>query len=186
MLKTKFISSITIFCIFIITNICNASDIDKIVKNLGNSEGYETDVRKQAEDFYHLSMNRNVAIKILLSELKPINKKVIQIEQKGYGVEGLHIVWCIRALRFLSGCTFFTEEAKEDRNKEKNQIRILLLMQKRANEYTFFATSANQDKIYVAPMYAQESIIKKWNDWFKKQSGQLKNKNCRDVIAWYY
>lgn len=187
MVKAKYIRSvIVIFVYLIIANMCNASDLVKIVKNLGRSEGYETDVSRHAKDFYRLNMNRNDAIKILLSELKPIREKVILIEQKAHSVEGLHIVWCIRALRFLNGCTFFTEEAKEDRYTDEDQIRILLLMQKKANKYTFFATSAIHDKIYVAPIYAQESIIKQWNDWFKKYSGQLKNENCRDAIVWYY
>lgn len=178
-----------LFVVLIVLLIANTShaaeNIDLVdrIKNLGKDSGYETDTGKQAEDFYILSKNKKTAVLHLLEELKPIKESNLSTELNSKNAEGLHVVWCIRALRFFTGCMFFTEKAK-DRFAAKDQIRIMLLTQKKDNEYTFFAASAARDKIYIAPIYAQKVIIKKWNEWFKQNGEGFEYKTCKDVSIW--
>lgn len=183
---------ITIFTMLILSLVSSAlyaaenEDLVRIVKNIGKTIGYETDTKKQAEEFYVLSKNRLAAIRQLLNELKPVNESIILTDASAKNTEGLHVVWSIRALRFLSGCMFFTEKAEEDRFTTDDQIRTMLLMQKKDNEYSFFAGSAGRDKIYIAPMYVQKAIIRKWQNWFNKKDDKFDTINCRDINIWYF
>ena len=182
---------VILFAIFFLllsaNTLYSTENIDLInrIKNLGKADGYEADSSKQAEDFYILSRHQKTAVRYLLEELKPIKESNISTERIGENLEELHIVWCVRALRFLTGCMFFTETTKE-RFIAKDQIRIMLLTQKKYNEYSFFAASAAKDKIYIAPIYAQKAIIKKWNNWFKHNGENFDYKNCRDINIWYF
>lgn len=161
------------------------SEIKDIVLNLGRKSGYETDTQAQSIDFFKLNKNKSLAIRYLVKELRPIDGDFILIEDEEKHIESLHVVWCLRALRFLSDCVFFTEKERNDRLNDHDQNRVMLLMEKKDNEYSFFAASGSRDKIYIAPKYAQKSIIEKWNNWAKNYK-KLNSNTCREVTIWYF
>jgi len=146
--------------------------------NAGLLSGQETaKVREQVErlgmgddDFRivaSLAETPQLSVRVLTDELHPVKNVRILASEKDLGAE--HILWCIRALRYLTGGKDFCgKTAHTFGNSELERDRKYWLYFRHKTCISFFAMWPSRGSEYIAPEDAQNEIIKKWKDWFEK------------------
>jgi hypothetical protein len=86
-----------------------------------------------------------------------------------------HLISTIAALRYLTGGSdFYTARGKDFcaktkwkfGNSDEEKSRRYWLYFDRANCVTFFALWPSRYRVYLAPVDAQEEIIRQWNQWY--------------------
>lgn len=137
-------------------------EVEDIVKELGRSENSIDKVKE-------LSQHSEQAIPLLIEELRPLKEARILSEENKPEAE--HVLWCIRALRFLTGgvdfCATTTHRFAEN-DIEKN--RKYWLQFRHGKCLTFFALWPSRVSTYIAPLDVQEKIIGKWKAWYKGEA----------------
>jgi hypothetical protein len=115
-----------------------------------------------------------LSVRLIMRELKPA--------ARGHYLTGDHpyAVWCIRALRSLTGQDF----AAPTRLKLTAEEKQFLRPDDRGN-VVFFGTWMSRDSIWVAPADAQAAIIAQWREWYKKQ-GQTHKYLYDEAFDWYF
>ncbi len=112
---------------------------------------------------------------ILISSLKAV--------PRGQYKSGQHpqVVWNIRALRSPTGLEFrATTESRLDDDE------VHFLDRNTKGQIQFFGTWMSRDRVWVAPVDAQNAIIAKWQNWLEKQGKTFKYVNDRNIDHWYF
>jgi hypothetical protein len=137
--------------------------------------GVGTDQNGFAE-FEVLYKSPRRATEILIASLKPV--------PRGQYATGKHpqVVWSIRALRSLTGLNF-RAPTRTDLTVEEAHF---LGHDPKTDEVNFFGTWMSRDRVWVAPVDAQLSIIKKWKDWFREHGEGYEYINDRKFDDWYF
>jgi hypothetical protein len=150
-----------------------------VVKSLGI--GDSSQIYERLEE---LEKNPTESVRLLISELSPIHNVVrIPPEEAHRFHKALHVVWCIRALRYLTGQTF--SGATSYRFVGRNNVRQSVL-QAEDGGVSFFGVRMAHDVIYLAPLDAQLEIIHKWKRWFGENARIIRFEGRRDFNEWYF
>jgi hypothetical protein len=159
---------------------CDDNKIDLTIKKLG----YEIDSESFRREMKLLSENPSNAVSCLIKELHTVNEKEILSIDKHQHKSALHVVWCLRALRYLTGIDFTGKTTYKFKNMEKN--REYFLTKNSKTELPFFTVWMSRDTLYIAPKDTQKEIINKWAEWYKVNGGIFKYKPMDDINKWYF
>ncbi|MFZ3342636.1 MAG: hypothetical protein WA213_17260 [Terriglobales bacterium] len=137
--------------------------------------GENTD-EKGFTQFEILYENPRRSTELLVATLKPV--------RRGQYVSGRHpqVVWNIRALRSLTGLDF---RAPTHADLTADEAHFLDHNPK-TEEVQFFGTWMSRDRVWVAPLDAQTTIIKKWRTWFREHGQLFTYVNDRNFDDWYF
>jgi hypothetical protein len=150
----------------------DASGLSDEIKKLGRG----WDDFKIVEE---LAKTPQISTRLLVSELHPISETRILNGQEDQDAE--HVLWCIRALRYLTGGKEFC--AKTDHrfgSSEEEQRRKYWIYFHHKTCASFFAMWPSRGSEYIAPEDAQKVIIEKWRDWFAKEGDSFDYKPLHD------
>jgi len=116
------------------------------------------------------------ATELLVATLQPV--------RRGQYVGGKHpqVVWNIRALRSLTGLDF---RAPTHADLTADEAHFLDHNPK-TEEVEFFGTWMSRDRVWVAPVDAQTTIINRWRKWFRENGENFKYVNDRNLDKWYF
>lgn len=158
---------------------CDAEKILGVVKSL-ESSGSPTETRAL---FDQLAKCPKEAVFYLVRELHVVPEQVIRPGEQAEHTDTMHVIWCIRALRYLTnGMDFTGKTAKFD---EYNKILGGLPIGKDQEVY-FFSVWMSRDILYVAPKDAQAEIIEKWKKWYANDMKTFKFKSSKHLNDWYF
>jgi|SRR5437667_2389577 len=136
-------------------------------------------------DFEPLYQYPVSATRFLVAELHVIKRGSYRTsEAEGFGPinhEAAHVIWCIRALRSLTGLNF-----KATTNAQLDEKEGHFLGYANNREVSFFGTWMSRDLSFVAPEDAQQKIIAKWKSWFTEHGTTYKYVNERNIDKWYF
>lgn len=95
-----------------------------------------------------------------------------------------HIIWCIRALRYLtdstmSATTTYTFGKNED-------VRTNMLAASRRGRVRFFGEWMSRAWIFIAPLDAQKTIIEEWKNWYSQNRTRLRYHLAKAGDEWYF
>jgi hypothetical protein len=122
-----------------------------------------------------LAKTPRLAVQLLIDELRPVNETRILASERKPEVE--HVLWSIRALRYLTGGKDFCGGTRHEFDKsEFERSRKYWLYSRHRTCVSFFAMWPSRGTEYVAPQDAQNEIIAKWRDWFKGQGASFEYK----------
>jgi hypothetical protein len=137
--------------------------------------GEDTDA-KGFTKFEVLYKNPRRATELLIATLEPI--------QRGQYLTGRHpqVVWNIRALRSLTGLDFRGSTKADLREDEAH----FLGHDPKTDDVEFFGTWMSRDRVWVAPLDAQATVINKWRTWFREHGETFAYVNDRNFDNWYF
>jgi hypothetical protein len=137
--------------------------------------GVGTDENGFAE-FEVLYRSPRRSAEILIASFKPI--------RRGQYLGGNHpqVVWNIRALRSLTGLDFRAATQADLTADEAH----FLGHDPKTDEVEFFGTWMSRDTVWVAPVDAQTTIIRKWRKWFREHGETFAYVNDRNFDHWYF
>jgi hypothetical protein len=137
------------------------------------------------DDLKRLRADGREAVKLLVATLKPIPEAKILPQDQNAHRAALHVVWAVRALRYLTGKDFRAPTAHLFGPDEDEQTREQFL--KRDGEgVTFFATWMSRDSVYIAPADAQHAIIEAWRRWFSELDENWRPIAEPSINDWYF
>jgi hypothetical protein len=114
------------------------------------------------------------AAALLLEELHPVPETVIvnwEADNPAHA-ETLHVLWCLRALTFVTGGRTFTAKTSEvfgSTDLEETR-RYFLTLYLGDGTVRFFAVRMSTAAILIAPQDAQLEILRRWREWFQNES----------------
>jgi len=162
-----------------------AADENKAVNSQIEVAIHRLGTETKAEDLAVLRTNPVLAVALLADQIKPIStNRIVREEQKNHPAE-MHVIWSIRALRYLSGLDFTAQtEHQFNGSDEGDRAQFLHLTTNR--EVTFFGVWMSRDSIYVAPEDAQRTIIKRWQEWVKTKAKTHRFAAPKSIDEWYF
>lgn len=133
------------------------------------------------------------AARLLVQELHPVT--AVRILGNEHDLpqwrDAEHVVWCLRALRSLTGGLEFrgkTTHRFGDSEIEENQEWFTGGERfKKDRSVKFFGVWMSRDSLYIAPRDAQEQIIRRWTLWYETEGVSFSYppfKNDPDI--WYF
>jgi len=133
--------------------------IEKAVNDLGKG--------KQSIALVKLmTVDPSKAAGLLVSELSLVPETKLTADQQRGAVE--HVLWAIRALRFLTGGKdFCASTVHRFAATQEEQNRRYWLRFRRHNCLSFFAAWPSRGSVYIAPRDVQEKIIVQWKKWYR-------------------
>jgi hypothetical protein len=124
-----------------------------------------------------LAKTSRLSVKLLIDGLHSVNATRILASEKKPEAE--HVLWTIRALRYLTGGKDFCSGTRHEFDKsEFERNRKYWLYSRHRTCVSFFAMWPSRGTEYVAPQDAQNQIIAKWRNWFKGQAHHLTTSRC--------
>jgi hypothetical protein len=158
-----------------------ADQPSRTVSDLVDSLGPDT----RPEDLKPLRQNGRAAVTLLIATLQPIpEEKVLQEHQNAHR-ETMHVVWALRALRYLTGQDFRAPTAHVFGDAEDERTRAELLKKDDAT-VPFFATWMSRDSVYIAPVDAQRAIIEAWRRWLSQLDENWTPISEPGINDWYF
>jgi hypothetical protein len=137
------------------------------------------------DDLEQLRGSGRDAVKLLIETLQPISEEKVLPADKNAHRAAVHVVWALRALRYLTGKNFRAPTAHVFGADEDERTREELL-KKEDDTVTFFATWMSRDSVYIAPADAQRTIIEAWRLWFSEQDETWRPIPKPSIDDWYF
>lgn len=130
--------------------------------------------------------NLELSVRYLIEELHPIYA-ITQITGDKYDEyqKEEHILWCIRALRHLTGMDF-TAKTKYRFRKTDSYRKGLLTHNGKTNELPFFRNWMSRGTDFIAPVDVQLKIINQWKKWYNENQGHIRLNKLEDFNDWYF
>ncbi|MGH9738711.1 MAG: hypothetical protein ACRD4X_09000 [Candidatus Acidiferrales bacterium] len=125
-----------------------------------------------------LARSPDRSVPLLVEELHPIQETRILASESRPQAE--HVLWCLRALRYLCGGRDFcakTNYAFGDSALEQNRRYWLYFRYHTC--VSFFAMWPSRGSVYIAPADAQSDIIRAWKSWLRLNAADLK---CKPLL----
>jgi hypothetical protein len=141
-------------------------EVDEVVKVLGSDD-------RDLERIKTLAHQPVESARLLVRELHPVTGiRIPSWEPRAKWKDTLHVVWCIRALRYITGGLDFRAATAHhfgtseiERNREwfvgGEQFR-------KDRTVCFFGVWMSRDSTYIAPHDAQIEIIREWRAWYEQ------------------
>ncbi len=182
MKKTILFLLFVLFCSQLYANdiLCEDDQTKTIIKNLNGSD----DISKIKHDMNLLTQKPYQAVGCLLKELNVVKEIKIAPEDFDKHKSTLHVIWCIRTLRYLTGMDFKGQTNYKFKKKEEARRHVLTLESEK--ELPFFSTTMSHEVIYIAPRDAQQAIIEKWMKWYALNGKDFIYKTVEEFDKWFY
>jgi len=142
------------------------ASLDKMVQRLGLPGNRDlADVRKLAE-------TPNASVGLLVSQLHTVSNP--QRTVIGYGSADVnHLIWVIGALRYITGGMDFCAPTSHRFGKSGEEAyRSYWLHFANKSCVTFFAVWPSRGRNYFAPLDAQKTIIRAWQQWYAREGSR--------------
>ena len=158
--------------------------LEDVVTSLG------TDEQKIGPDFQELVKDPHLSVALLIKELHPIERKAYFENKKT--AESRHILYCLRALHYLTGNTFSAKTKFKLTDDEKQFLDFNTQMHDTNPSHTlhFFGVWMSRNADFVAPEDTQRMIIKMWKDWQKENGNTFQFKTSKKLMDavddWYW
>lgn len=142
------------------------ASVETLVKELGSDDN-EIDRMKA------LAQRPVEAAGLLVQELHPVSGDRIlsQDQDKEEWKETEHVIWCLHALRYLTGGLEFRAKTNHHFGKgELEENRKYFVGGERFPKdgtVRFFGIWMSRDSLYIAPRDAQLLIIQRWKAWYR-------------------
>jgi hypothetical protein len=164
------------------TTSCNEVQVVELVNRLGKS----TNVEENVPIFRELAKCPQQAASSLIGNLHVISEKVIKPTEAEQHQEAMHIIWCIRALRYITNGMDFTSKTDYTPEEYEREYRWQFLTAKHGHEVPFFSVWMSRDIVYLAPEDAQVEIIRKWQYWYSAKGTIYHYKPSESIDDWYF
>jgi hypothetical protein len=129
-----------------------------------------------------LAINPRISTGLLIDSLHVISNPSNSGEEDP---EAMHVQIIIGALAYLTGGMEFCSTSKHEFDTtDTEKSREHFLRYKYGDCLTFFAVWPSRGRLYIAPIDAQESIIKKWRDWYSTKGKDFKYIPLPDSSYW--
>ena len=131
-----------------------------------------------------LETNPDSAARFLIEELKPIRGvEAYAPEQYVKHKKDAHVIWCIRALRYLFGVDFAGHTKHVFTPRESIRVQMT---QVDSGKFSFFGVRMSHDIVYIAPVDVQQEIIREWRDWYENNRQKIKLNRVWEFDDWYF
>jgi|SRR5436853_2676970 len=179
--RAKFWLLICVLCLALLAVAFDNSEAQANLKEAVKSLG----AMSTTNDFDPLYSDPITATSILIKELRVIHRGQYRTsEGEGFGpidYKAAHVIWCIRALRALTGLNF-----RAPTKTKLDEMEAHFLGHKDSGEVSFFGTWMSRELSFDAPEDAQKAIIEKWRRWFDDNGKTHSYVNSRRFDDWYY
>jgi hypothetical protein len=160
---------------------CDNDEIRAVVEKLG----YETDDDDYKKNFELLATRPLQATCHLIKELHVVPEtKITQVDAVKHA-SSMHVIWCIRALRYLTGGLDFTARTHYQFKKFEHERKHFLTI-KSKEELPFFGVWMSRDIVYIAPQDVQSEIIVKWRNWYLQNGISFHYHPSENIDEWYF
>jgi hypothetical protein len=153
-------------------------EAENVIKKLGP--------QTMPEDLNALANNPIEFAGLLINELAIVPENKILAGDQSANKKAMHIIWCIRALRSMTGLDFTAPTGNRFSKRVDEQTRNDLLKRPASDDVRFFAVWMSRDSIYVAPADAQEKIIKRWKEWYARNGQSHRYTTNSPLSDWYF
>ena len=169
-MRFLFLSVVMMVCIISCGDDSDTEEIRRKVQELG--EGTVN------ADLNYFKNNHHEALLYLVDELRAIPSGLISTDS---GKNEMHIIWCLRSLRYLTGIKQYGECDELETLVDEDSFYWLKL-----NEagVPFFSTKMSTDTVYVAPSVVQKSIILEWKKKIYERTYELRSDV--QLSVWYF
>lgn len=151
----------------------DAATLSQEVRKLGTVYNY--DDQKTVAD---LEKVPRTSVQLLIEQLHPVREVRILASENRPGAE--HVLWCIRALRYLTGGKDFCARTHyRFADSDIEQRRKYWLYFGHPSCVSFFAMWPSRGSEYIAPEDAQKEIIAEWKRWFAVDGASFDYKPLR-------
>ena len=139
--------------------------IQKLVKALGSNDNDLERIRILARDPVE-------SARFLIAELRPVpGVRILHDEQQTKWKETWHVIWCLRALRYITGGLEFRAKTayRFGTGQIEERRRWFVGGEQFGKDRTvrFFGVWMSRDSTYIAPRDAQIKIIHEWTEWYQ-------------------
>lgn len=156
------------------------ASLDKMVQRLGLPGNRDlADVRKLAE-------TPSASVGLLVSQLHTVRNP--QRTVVGYGSTDVnHLIWVIGGLRYITGGMDFCAPTSHRFGKSGEEAyRSYWLHFANKNCVTFFAVWPSRGRDYFAPLDAQKTIIRAWQQWYAREGSRYDYKPLVKAQSWQW
>jgi hypothetical protein len=167
--------------------ITNESQILLIVGGLGREAKTGQEFSNNIAVLKQLSNYPKKAVPILIGELNPVSivKLDYATNNPAENAEARHVVWCLRALYYLTGHKILASSSYRLTDSDLDKIRSGLVV-KESGKWAFFAEWMSRGTLYFAPLDAQKIIIEEWKNWLKREAATYRFPKTVDFNEWYF
>ena len=163
-------------------NPTKAIAIDELVQSLGTDD---TDL----ERIKLLVRRPKESARLLVAGLHPVTGvRLLSGEREARWKDTLHVVWCLRALRYITGgLEFRGKTAHRFGSGEIEQRREWFVGDEQFSKdrtVRFFGVWMSRDSTYIAPRDAQIEIIHKWKEWYAQYGKTFRYVNPDQEQKW--
>lgn len=136
---------------------------------------------------YRLEKNIDSAFVLLIKDLKTTKVKKLLNDDQGLlkNKETMHTIWCLRALKYLTGQEF-SANTKHVFKKSEELWKYWTSLKAPLGKYTFFGVWMSRNSIYIAPIDVQRSVIRQWKAWLGKNSHGFKRSQELEFNEWFF
>ena len=149
-----------------------------IVERLGQEENVYPDLER-------LTKTPVVAACYLIRELRVIPETVIMSWNEHEHKPSMHVIWSLRALRYITGGLEFRAKTKYEIEGSEGR-RKYFLTYKTTDDLPFFAVWPSRDSVYISPPDTQAAIIEKWRRWYSESGQTFAYKASQRPNEWYF
>ena len=126
----------------------------------------------------------------LVNELKVVKVRVIKPDEVTRYWTAMHVIWSLRALRYITSCQDFQAGTNEHfdfsgTSDLDTRVRTHFLTREGPGIIPFFSVWMSRDIVVVAAADAQSSIIRAWQTWLFHDR-DFDFKSCQDLDGWYF
>jgi hypothetical protein len=125
----------------------------------------------------------------LVGELQPVDARIIMPDHIAQFRDAMHVIWALRALRYITGCQDFRAPTQErfaaGRGRDMAGIRAEFLTRGDVHNVPFFAVWMSRDIIFIAAPDAQSAIVRQWRTWLSRDQTFVFGP-CLDFDKWYF
>jgi hypothetical protein len=151
---------------------CQPPNVEQTIKHLGKGT-------KEIEEIHELAKTPEKSVSLLIDELHVVPEGRLLAGQYQFAVQ--HVLWCIRALRFITGGKDFCAQTSHAfGGGESERRRKYFLEFSHGSCIAFFSIWPSKMSTYIAPSDAQEKIIQQWKEWFNSEGSKLMFKPLSD------
>ena len=136
-------------------------------------------------NFDKLAQTPIVAACYLITQLRVLPETVITPWNQDRHKASLHVIWSLRALRYITGGLEFRAKTKHE-IKKSEEPRNYWLTYKTTEDLPFFAVWPSRDAVYISPPDTQAAIIEKWRRWYSESGQTFEYKTSQRLNEWYF
>lgn len=175
------IISVTVDSVAANEKFCISSKISQIVLRLG----IENTPDQNFDIFRELMSCPQVAAGVLIRQLHPINVTEIKPVKFKNNKMNLHVIWSLRALRYITGGLQFTGNLGTEPIKA-TRLQFLRKGITAPGQGTYFGVWMSRNIIFIAPVSTQSEIIGQWTAWYKREGRIYDYYPAKSDLKWFF